>query len=273
MQKYTSNGQPLWLDGGVAVSGENIYIDTALLVPNSNGGAFVIYHNYDSPNDIKGQNLDSSGNQLWQAGGINIFSHTDTVVLFEAIKDNEGGLIINIYQGTQYVNHLLRVDANGLVIANPMFISSLFPGGYFHIKGFDTNQILLYDLGYFGISCTMAKIDYQGNLLTSVVTFPMTPSGQTEDYQLEILADGGLVVAWAKDTSPKGLYMQKFDTNLAPVWQPDAIQITSSDNPIWNLSLSPAENNIYISWNEGYVYDVTQSHFKAQMVNTQRISA
>ncbi|MDD2230296.1 MAG: FlgD immunoglobulin-like domain containing protein [Candidatus Cloacimonetes bacterium] len=273
MQKYTSNGQPLWLDGGVAVSGENIYIDTALLVPNSNGGAFMVFYSYDSPNVIKGQNLDSYGNQLWQAGGLSLFTHTDTVVLFEAIKDNEGGLIINIYQGTQYVNHLLRVNAEGLVIANPIFQASLFPGSYFHIKAFGTNQILLYDLGYFGISCTMAKIDYQGNLLTSVVTFPMTPSGQTEDYQLEIQADGGLVVAWSKDTSPKGLYLQMFDTNLAPVWQPDAIQIASSDNPIWNLSLSPAGDNIYISWNEGYNYEAYPPQFKAQMLNPQGISA
>ncbi|MCK9309268.1 MAG: hypothetical protein M0P99_03240, partial [Candidatus Cloacimonetes bacterium] len=198
MQKYTSNGQRLWLEGGVTVSDISTSIDTALLVPNNIGGAFIVFHDYDFPKVIKGQNLDSSGNQLWQAGGINIFSHTDTVVLFEAIKDNEGGLIINIYQGTQYVNHLLRVNADGLVIANSMFQASLFPGSYLHIKAFGTNQILLYNLDFFGHSCTMAKIDYQGNLLTSVVTFPMTPSGQTEDFQLEILADGGLVVAWAK---------------------------------------------------------------------------
>ncbi len=271
-QKYNRQGQALWATGGIPVTGDNINLNRSFLVPNLVGGAYVVYYYYSTERVVRGQNIDASGNFLWQAGGLSLFTHSSIIDLIEAIPDNAGGLFINVSKNVQFQiqNHLLRVDASGNVTAPMTLIALSFTGGRFKVKSFNTNELLIYDLGtYSGAILRMAKIDYQGNFLTAVLEYPMPITGTIEEYELLVKQGESVSLAWMHHTANYALYVQKYDVNLVPVWQPGAVAVANSTNPIYQVSLSQMGNNLSINWLEGYSYVANLPLCKAQLLNPQ----
>ncbi|PKN73389.1 MAG: hypothetical protein CVU50_03610 [Candidatus Cloacimonetes bacterium HGW-Cloacimonetes-3] len=254
MQKISSNGQRLWPETGVMLSTGELNLRDAKLIPNSTGGAIVIYQNHLMDNTILGQNVDTWGNQLWPAGGLQLLTDTIHCILWDAVSDGEGGVIINVWKSQPIQHsHVLRFSPQGTIVGNsPLVSSSVFAEPVFQLKQGVNGQYTLYQrLADPGTVISITKMDNMGNLLLAEpVSYELNSYFPSE---IANCADGGIVVSWEQYISGSGtsLKMQRFDTNFLPLWQSGGIAISTNIYNSYRISLAVNDNgNIWISWRQ-----------------------
>ena len=93
-QKIDSNGNFLWGESGrvvVDVAGRQ---EDPLVVPDDDGGAYIIWRDYRDENyygDIYAQHIDSDGDQLWVTGGVPLSDQTGEQSSHNLCIDGNGG--------------------------------------------------------------------------------------------------------------------------------------------------------------------------------------
>jgi hypothetical protein len=252
IQKVSSNGQRLWPETGVQISIGEMNLENAFLVPNYFGGAFVVYHNFMMDNTITGQNVDTWGNQLWPAGGLQLVSDTSYLNLQDVVSDGEGGLIVNIwkYHPTTH-NYLLRFSPQGTILGNNPLYST---GAPFQLtKSINGQFVISQTLANQEPGISFTKIDNMGNLLLpQPVSYPLDYY-----YQVNLIGtvDGGVILCYQQYSSEFDLQLalQRFDANFLPLWQAGGIELTSGINNAYGVSLAENDNgSILVSWNQHY---------------------
>ena len=93
-QKIDSNGNFLWNQDGEVVVDVDGRQEDPLLVPDNDGGVYVIWRDYRDENyygDIYAQHIDSNGNQLWDVGGVPLSNQTGEQSSHNLCVDGNGG--------------------------------------------------------------------------------------------------------------------------------------------------------------------------------------
>lgn len=258
-QKISSSGQRLWADEGIQIGGYEMNIRSASLVPNTTGGAFVLFQEWFEQS-LRGQNLDAWGNQLWTLNGIELASHNNNMELDSAVPDGEGGIIINVSKSTNQnsVSELTRYSPQGTVVGpNPLIPVGLMPNfSKYSIMQSTGGTYILYYFGY-SPNCGLwqRRIDNLG-----VPTAPYTEVASLQLKQsysnppvLAPLADGGTMVCYeALPADGCAMFALRFDANFGLAWTYPGIAFASGMNEIWmELDLAPTpECGAWVSWTE-----------------------
>lgn len=270
-QKFTSNGLPLWGEGGVLVrNGQS----TACLAPNAIGGAYAIFSS--TSQTVSGQNLDSFGNQLWPAGGLVLAIHTSFIYLDGALSDGEGGVIINARKlvNSLSITELTRYSPQGTVIGpNPLLPAGAFPGYVYSIMRDAFGDFVLWNVNTPNINgLILQKMDSSGNLLLSAPVIANLDifTAQYNKPSLQPVSDGGLIFSYeVLSTDIKQMRVLRFDSNYAPIWGPEGVQIAGEPShslPWKGLSLAVTdEGGAWLSWINYSDYDWPQE-LRAQYV-------
>lgn len=270
-QKFTSNGQPLWGEGGVLVRNGQV---TACLAPNAIGGAYVIFRS--TSQTVSGQNLDSFGNQLWPVGGLVLASHTSIINLDGAVNDGEGGVIINAKKlvNSLSITELTRYSPQGTVIGNnPMLPAGAFPGYEYSITRDAMGDFVLWNVNTPNINgLILRKMDSSGNLLQSapvIANLDIFTAGYNKP-SLQPVSDGGLIFCYeVLTTDNKQMRVLRFDSSYAPLWGPEGVQIAGDPShslPWKGLSLAVTDGGgAWLSWINYSDYDWPQE-LRAQYV-------
>lgn len=245
VQKISQAGQPLWSAEGIAIGDNEDYLQAAILVPNTSGGAYVIYHHSSA---VYGMNLDNFGTNLWPHIPLCNFPGTQHI---EALDDGAGGVIINnqIYiSGEGYQNRLIRFNSAGDVVgSNPLLDpAATVPSEFKMIKDSEGNYIL-HSLQ--SNELHLQKMDVNGNLLLPNIVIINDPEQQYY-YTVDLKAapDGGLLYCMLFASGSIDDYFIKLyylGTNLQPVWaQPTIFPVEGNPNA---LSLD-ARDGFWLSW-------------------------
>lgn len=259
LQKITSNGQCIWTSNGVLLSCEPFTFDNLKLIPDSIGGAHIIYTTYHAMHSIYRQKIDSYGNYLFSPDNTVIYTDTLEVRIKNVVSDNAGGAIVAVskYKNSenQAITHLFHLSPEGYITGNnPLVpVCGLPSPNYDIIQGVD-NQIILWEIfpnlnNYY---TAFRKIDSAGNLLSPQPSIYQLPSYYADAYCPVAIQDGGLLFAWRvwdPMTHNYSAKMQKFNNNLVPVWQEEGVLVTTS-NPVEASAqmLMKYDGSILISW-------------------------
>ena len=93
-QKIDSNGNSLWAEGGSVVVDVDGRQEDPLIIPDDNGGAYIIWRDYRDENyygDIYAQHIDSNGQQQWANGGVPLSNQTGEQSSHNLCIDGNGG--------------------------------------------------------------------------------------------------------------------------------------------------------------------------------------
>ena len=258
LQKITSNGQRLWPEGGVQLGVVGTNIRDAMLLPNSVAGAFVIYQNW-FVQEIRGQNLDGWGNQLWPAEGIVVASHSSNLNLDSAVVDGEGGFIIDVskYTGGTWVTELSRFSPQGTVVGNnPLIPVNSMPNlSRYSILPSTNGSYILYRFGFSPNSgLWLRRIDNLGvpsSPYTTVWSLPLNENSLLPPV-LVPTADGGTMICYeCHPSSGRKLLVERISADFEDdVWPYPGVQIATGIDPVWRgLTLAPtATGGAWLSW-------------------------
>lgn len=280
MQKITPDGQCLWSPNGVLFSCEPMKIDTIKLIPNASGGAHILYTS--AYHSLYRQMIDANGSYIFSLDNTSIYTDTLYVTLKNAVSDNSGGATIAIskYLGlnTTKITHLIHLSQDGFITGNNPLVpnADLYTTNYDILKGID-NQIILW--GYCSLpsdGIAFRKIDTNGNLLSPQPTVYQFPSSVSPYDKISPVAtlEGGLLLAWQEWNYTMHQYnikMQKYDTNLLPVWLESGI-LVSNYGPRENRfqMLMKNNGNILASWTT-VNYSPFSIYYMAQLIDPQGI--
>ncbi len=126
-QKVNASGQRLWQAGGVPLC-TSIKVQIAInIVPDANGGAYVIWSDSRNPSkDIYGQHVNGDGSLAWAVNGIQ-FGDSDGEELGNTFwEDGQGNAVLAyVYKNptTSEINlKVLKVTPNGTFAWGPQFL-------------------------------------------------------------------------------------------------------------------------------------------------------
>jgi hypothetical protein len=133
-QKFDGNGNAQWTPNGVAVCTESNYQSNPLLTGDGNGGAIIAWVDNRNPHPyVYAQRLDSAGNRLWSASGVEISNGTFNQGGGQDMTgDGNGNAIIAWLDYSRIGFYAQRVNASGntLWMANGMPITTaIYSGG------------------------------------------------------------------------------------------------------------------------------------------------
>ena len=95
-QRYNADGNELWSPGGEAICTLAGLQDSPAICEDGAGGAFVVWHDYRTPNgsDIYMQRIDGEGNQLWRPDGEILCQEAESQMLPKIIYTNDNCAVI-----------------------------------------------------------------------------------------------------------------------------------------------------------------------------------
>ena len=151
-QKIDSDGNYLWPDGGAVVVDVDGRQEDPLIVPDDQGGAYIIWRDYRDENyygDIYGQHIDASGNQLWASGGVPLSNQTGEQSSHNLCIDGNGGAFAvwldkngsGTYRGT-------HLSSDGpLTVGQGEIVSSQVSGGFSLEYSGDGSAVMVWSEG------------------------------------------------------------------------------------------------------------------------------
>ncbi len=268
-QKISSNGLKLWGEQGVPVSMPGTSLRLAIPVANATGGAYVVFQDYGE-DCVRGQNLDTSGNQLWPDGGLQL---GDNILLEQACGDGAGGLIVNC--SAFPFNRLRRISPAGEVVGNdPLLPPDSFPGNVYQLLPGPSGEFILYTV--VNVSdpyILLNKMDGAGSLLLpQTVQYQLAAGEDVSEVTLAQYPDGGLAAAWRSGLDGAVSWkMQRFSADLVPQWAAPGVEFSSPSPGGGNLSLAVGADAIaWLAWNSANINHL-EREVKAQAVSAEGI--
>lgn len=236
-QKINASGTKLWATGGVPLC-TSIKIQISLnIVPDTNGGAFVLWSDNRTSNIANYcQHVNGSGQATWQANGIRVAVPEASAGQNSFWEDGQGGAIVTFLSkdNSSITNiYAARIGLNGQFTWGPSPITnftdnSIEPGsvrivpdntGSFIIgwEQKDTNNNSDYDI-------YTQRIDINGQKLWATNGINVTNNEWVQEKpRLATATDGGAFIIWEDKRydsthSTPDLVMQKFNTSGQPAW-------------------------------------------------------
>lgn len=260
-QKLDSLGVALWQTGGVQVFGD-LGVKELGLVANSIGGAYILASSYSPEywNNLWGANLDNSGQNLWQAGGQPVLSHSDRISFAKALSDGAGGVIIKAYKGIDYSSmqgHMFRLGSDGNYIGNnPLFSETGVNYNTFRIHRCLDGNYLLYNIVEPNSRIHFNKFDNLGN---SLLPAPVEYAYNGEIGLFAESPDGSFYLGgYSWNSSNSYLRMQKFNANYVPVWTASTNQCLGTSTYLYGNPQVDSNGNCWFSWSSYYSSNTNQ---------------
>ena len=153
-QKIDSDGNFLWDENGSVVVDVDGRQEDPLLVPDNDGGAYIIWRDYRDENyygDIYAQHIDSNGNQLWDIGGVPLSNQSGSQVNHNLCVDGIGGAFAvwadmngsGTYRGT----HLGSSQSDILTTGDGILLSNHQSGGFSLEYAGDSSAVMVWGQG------------------------------------------------------------------------------------------------------------------------------
>lgn len=99
-QRVDANGIPQWQANGIPVVIAAQVQTGSAIVPDGAGGVIVGWlDNRDNPNSVYAQRVDSNGNVLWEANGVEVVGDSAGANYLEVVGDGAGGAYLAWSQG------------------------------------------------------------------------------------------------------------------------------------------------------------------------------
>jgi hypothetical protein len=289
-QKITSNGQLLWLNGGVPLCSIPQYIPAFEIVADHANGAFITWvDSRNSSYDIYSQHLDAYGNSLWQTDGLAIASGQLDESSFVMCVDITGALNV-AYRLDDYANHnnpvkLTRILGNGLAAWNqPLTIADTnnTNSNSFQMTALADSSVVLTWSG--SISDTEVnpdiyaqKVNPDGTMLwTNPVTVFSDAGSQTpavqEKPRITASDNNSVIIAWddyRNDYDYESVYVQKVDAAGNLLWNPNGVSVCV-DAPGQRGERLVSDNNggCYVAWQ-----DIREMEYSLAQLYAQHVSA
>ncbi len=286
-QKISSDGVLQWAAEGVPLC---LYEDIQIslnIVPDENGGAFVIW--LDSRaiggTDIYGTHIDTNGNIVsgWDNDGNPIASTTGSQNQHTFWEDGSNGAIVawhdlrdpdnaDIYMQRIASNGDLLWDENGNLltgIAGPQEKPKITPDG-------TGNFIFSWrDMGTDSFGDIKAqRVDLNGDLLWTNETEVYVGAAIQRNARITKASDDGAIIVWEDGRNEvsenyKDIYAQKLDINGNLQWNASGVEIVQALNDQLNPRLSgDASGGAWITWEDGRVNNHPHEDIYLQHVNS-----
>ncbi len=223
-QKIDLWGNKLWGEEGLSFEVEVQFSDSSQLwiIEGNDGGAFIVWHVFDWPQELCGIYLDSEGNACpgWSEGGDVIFTNFD-VGPISVISDGFGGLVIawiswdlgyGVFQRCTSAGEVLWGN-NGIELPFNVWNWQIFlhePGEYYILYSEYHNFLL-------------TGLDEAGQLLfESPEPVFSIPGGAGDYYSCKPSSDGGYIFVWSESNLARA---QKIVVGEEPLWGEDGLII------------------------------------------------
>ncbi|MCD4829006.1 MAG: T9SS type A sorting domain-containing protein [Candidatus Cloacimonetes bacterium] len=261
-QKLDSDGNLLWSEGGVPLCTAADVQISLNIVPDLDGGAFIIWIDNRNPggSDIYGVHVDANGDNLWTDDGIAVAGGNGEQSSHTFWQDGQGGAIL------AYVNsYLSEID---------IYVSRILTDGVIDwtttLCDADQDQegVKMCKTGAdtFGFSWRDKRddpdgdiyaqaCDIDGNLLWASGVVVYAGPLKQENPRVTSSGDGAMFVAW-QDTRSNGeftdCYVQKL--NSAGILQWNAAGVVLCDEPFHQRNqrlVTGDSGDVYVVWDDG----------------------
>ncbi len=282
-QKVNANGELLWQTGGIAVCTSPVTQSSLNIVPDANGGAYVVWNDYrNSVYELYGQHVTANGSFLWQVNGIRLSDPEDYISEHPISEDGLGNAVIAYAYTDSTTNDatikVMKVRPDGTFAWGPMILcdavnsqsnlkmaSDGLGGFYFtwedkrndnyadiYAQHIDTNGTLTWpnDLAIYSgpyVQTNPGIVATTGN--TAVIVW--------EDYRL----DPGF--------SASDLIAQKINLQGQKLWANDGVIVTQENFFQKNPSLTSDDNGgCFVVWDDARSGENTLMDIYAQHINS-----
>lgn len=290
-QKVSSAGNLLWDPAGVPLcTYEEIQISLNI-VPDENGGAYVIW--LDSRNvagkDIYGTHLDSNGNIVsgWDADGNPIADESGIQDQHTFWEDGENGAVIAWHDTRDPDDanlYVQRIAANGELLWEEdgnLLTSAPGPQEKPKITPDGTGSFIFSwrDMGVDSFGDIKAqRVDLNGDLMWTSEVEVYTGTGIQRNARITRASDNGAIIVWEDGRNEvsenfKDLYAQKLNINGDLMWDVNSVEVVQAMNDQLNPRLKGDNNGgAWITWEDGRVNnhpheDIYVQHFNSAGVN------
>jgi len=289
-QKISSDGVLQWAEEGVPLClAEEIQISLNI-VPDENGGAYVIW--LDSRNaggsDIYGTHIDGSGNLVagWAADGNPIANATGSQNQHTFWEDGSNGAIVAWHDERNPDNadiYVQRIASNGDLLWNDN--GNLLTGAAGlqekpKITPDGTGNFIFSwrDMGVDSFGDIKAqRVDLNGSLLWANEVDVYVGNGIQRNARITKASDSGAIIVWEDGRNEiaenyKDLYAQKIDTNGSLQWVATGVEVVQALNDQLNPRLSgDANGGAWIIWEDGRVNNHPHEDIYIQHVNSNGV--
>jgi hypothetical protein len=236
-QRVDREGQAVWDEKVIAVCRLESDQEQPMLVPDSSGGAIVVWQDFRSGDnwDVFAQRIDRSGNLRWSDGGVSISTAAGDQLGPQIAADGHGGALIawqDLREGPDSDLYAQAVDSTGQVqwsvdgipiLAGPgtQLVSQVVkcgPGGVFvwgDSRGGGTE-----------VSIYAQRVDASGSPMWGP-SGVLVEDGAAPDAHPVSIPDGrgGVIVAW--ESGP--IYAQRLDASGSLLWGDDGAALSTAD--------------------------------------------
>ena len=236
-QRVDREGQAEWGEKVIAVCRRDSDQQRPMLVPDSSGGAIVVWQDYRSGKnwDVFAQRIDRSGKLRWSDEGVPISSAAGDQLGPQIASDGHGGALIawqDLREGPDSDLYAQAVDSTGQVrwsadgipiLAGPgaqllAEVVTSGAGGVFVWRGSRSSD--------HEASIYAQRVDARGNPMWGP-SGVLVDDGAAPDAHPVSIPDGrgGVIVAW--ESGP--IYAQRLDASGRLLWGDDGIALSTAD--------------------------------------------
>jgi hypothetical protein len=290
-QKLDSNGNRMWAASGVPLClADDIQISLNI-VPNGNGGAYVIWLDSRNPGgtDIYGTNVQSDGTIAagWAANGNAIVNEAGDQDSHTFWEDGSGGAIV-IWKDSRIPEnadiYMQRISANGTLLwdeggnlltgaANDQEQPKMCPDGTgnFIVTWRDKRNDFFGDI-------YAQRINLNGNTMWANELQVYTGAGVQRNARVESTSDTGAFIVWEDGRNEiavesKDLYAQKIDINGNKLWDEAGIPVVMALYDQINPRLSHDLNGgLWIIWEDGRIENHPFGDIYVQHLNSNGVA-
>jgi hypothetical protein len=225
---WTLNGAPVCIAGGNQ--------EIPQVIPDGEGGAFIVWNDHRTYTDIYAQRVDNMGRPQWTENGIVVCHWDEYQDRVQITSDGAGGFIavwIDSREETHYDLYAQRVDSNGNTLWQaggvavsaaaddqdwPMICSDGASGCI--IVWVDERTSFVNDDIY------AQRIDADGNALWTADGIAVCTADSVQ-LEAQIVPDGsgGAVISWSDYRDDGDIYAQRLDSDGVALWAADGAPV------------------------------------------------
>lgn len=238
-QKVGAGGSVAWGVNGVPVCAATGDQDFPSITPDGAGGAFIAWNDTRSGStEIYAQRLDSGGNSVWTANGVNVATDSiETSAGPGIVSDGAAGAIIawlDRRDGGQCNIHSQRVGPSGTPLWASGGVDISTTGNVWPPQGSGSIPIISNGTGgaimTWAVQVSSHRYVYAQNIEAggavkwrvngvAVSTYP----GDAENPRLTTDCAGGAIIAWHTGREKGNAFAQRVDSNGGTVWAENGV--------------------------------------------------
>ncbi len=261
-QRIDIDGNALWASGGIPISPGAYNQQYPRMIPTEGGGAIIAWLDWrtGSNYDVYAQKIDTSGTELWTAGGVGACTQSSSQDDMEIASDASGGVYL-VWEDTRNGNYdiyMNRITSTGSI--------------YCTTDGYPVNTNVANQYN----PCMLP--DGQGNVFVTWIDYrngnndvyaqkmggcytnwasdgvPICTAANNQNYHIMApYGDYGFIVAWRDERNgvDVDLYAQRVDYFGNMLWETNGTLICSGirDQVIWDVT-EAVDGNIIFAWSD-----------------------